>query len=130
MARRKKIILNLSKTNYAEVVSQTIMGGISSRSNGLSKATSHHVNKMAAQAKKRITNAFKHNKNSIGTLAKEFKKTAKYHFKNTTMLVYAPMLNDAYGTIYDTTMDSIDNLLKGSMSLGASFLNNHNGGFV
>ena len=65
---------DLSKTNYAEVVSKTIMGGISSRSNGLSKATSHHVNKMAAQAKKRITNAFKHNKNSIGTLAKEFKK--------------------------------------------------------
>lgn len=82
-----------SNIDYGAVAVNAAIGGISSRSNGVSKATSKHLHKQAAMGTKRISASIKHD--SLLNIGKTFIATGKYYLSQTKALFYKPLLNDA-----------------------------------
>ena len=90
--------------DYGEVTVNAIIGGVSSRSNGLSKATSKHLHKQAAVATKRIANSFKHD--SFRNIGKTVIATGKYYLSQTKTLFYKPLLDNAKETFKQSVKES------------------------
>ena len=102
------------KIDYGVVAVNAIIGGISSCSNGVSKATSKHLHKQAAVATKRIVNSAIHD--TIPNIGKTLISSAKYYFSQTKTLFYTPLLSDAV----DSFVDSLKDPILGWMAVEAS----------
>ena len=79
--------------DYGEVAVSAAIGGVSSRSNGISKATSNHLYKQASVATKRISNSIKYD--TLRNVGKTALSAGKYYLSQTKSLFYALLLNDA-----------------------------------
>jgi RHS repeat-associated protein len=90
--------------NYGEVAFQAAVGGFSSRTNGLSKATVNHLNKQAAVATKRISNSFKHD--TLRDIGKTVIKAGKYYLSQTKTIFYKPLLDDATESFWGSVKQS------------------------
>lgn len=77
--------------DYGEVVSDSVIGGLTSASNGVSKGTAKHLMTQGVNATKQIAK-------------KGLKKSVKYYYSQTATLFYKPLFKDAFNDIVDTIM--------------------------
>lgn len=85
--------------DYVEVAYETVVGGVSSRTNGLDKATKNYMYKYASNAKKQIVSDVKHN--GVKVLGKSVASNGKYYFAHTSTLFYKPLMRDAKDSLND-----------------------------
>ena len=86
--------------DYAEVALSTIVGGVSSNTNGLSKATANHLNKQGVNATKRIVSEIK--SDGIRVAGKVINSASKYYFSQTSTLFYKPLMKSAADSLIDS----------------------------
>ncbi len=91
--------------DYGEVAVNSIIGGVTSRNNGVSKDVSNHLYKQAAVATKRLKSTRKHT--GFTAMLKAVKPTVKYYFSQTNTLFYKPLVNDSLSTLISDAKDAI-----------------------
>lgn len=102
-----------NRIDYGEVAVNAVIGGITSRSNGVSKDASNHLYKQAAVATKRLKATRKYN--GFTAMLKAIKPATKYYFSQTSTLFYKPLINDSISTLVNDTKDAI----RGSLYITA-----------
>ena len=102
-----------NRIDYGEVAVNAVIGGITSRSNGVSKDASNHLYKQAAVATKRFKATRKYN--GFTAMLKAIKPATKYYFSQTSTLFYKPLINDSISTLVNDTKDAI----RGSLYITA-----------
>ena len=91
--------------DYGEVAINAVIGGISSRNNGVSKATAGHLFKQDDALTKRILNSIKHD--SHEEIGPTIKASLKYYYSQTKTLFYEPLISNA--------QDDFGSSIKGSL---------------
>lgn len=93
------------KIDYGEVAVNSIIGGVTSRNNGVSKDVSNHLFEQADVAMKRLKMTKKHN--GFTAMLKTIKPTTKYYFSQTSTLFYKPLINDSISTLINETKSAL-----------------------
>ena len=91
--------------DYAETVTQSVIGGITSIGNGISKGTAKHLNTQGSKATKQIFSQ----KGIINKLS-EIKPAVKYYKSQTYNLFYSPLKKSINATAKKGTVKFISNL--------------------
>ena len=100
--------------NYGEVAINAVVGGISSATNGLSKATAKHLNRQGINATKRIFSSAKYN--GIKSVGSAIRSASRYYISQTSTLFYKPLINDAFSTVVSSVGEGLFGLLTTTAS--------------
>ena len=91
--------------DYGEVVKDSVIGGITGASGGLSKGTSKHLTTQGKSLSKHIGKGATNK--SIKAGAREIKKAASYYWKQTKNIFYKPLLKNSLKDVFKSSGKTI-----------------------